>query len=60
MAMRQPSSKEGGVRRLILPALVLARSVSMLANVVTGFVLIEMGTTFGVPVGIASQIRTSA
>jgi hypothetical protein len=32
----------------------------MLANVVTGFVLIEMGTTFGVPVGIASQIRTSA
>jgi len=48
MALRQS--------KLTLPSLVLARFATQPAGLITGLLLIEIGLTFNVPVGVAGQI----
>ncbi|NQT08740.1 MFS transporter [Candidatus Bathyarchaeota archaeon] len=47
-------------RRLLLPAIVLSRFAAQPPGIITGILLIDIGMSFGVPVSIISQIRTSA
>ena len=47
-------------RRLLLPAIVLSRFAAQPPGIITGILLIDIGMSFGVPVSIMSQIRTSA
>jgi len=59
---KAPSSTGEGIssKRFILPSLVLARGVTQPPLIITGLLLIEVGNTFGVPVGVSGQIRTAS
>lgn len=46
--------------RFILSSLVFARGVTAPPLVITGLLLIDIGNTFGVPVGVSGQIRTAS
>lgn len=54
------TGEKGSHGRLILPSLVVSRCVTALPLIVTGLLMIEIGETFGVPVGISGQIRTAS
>ena len=54
------TGEKGSSGRTILPSLVIARCVVSPPLIVTGLLLIEIGNTFGVPVGVAGQIRTAS
>ena len=45
-------------RKLLLPSLVLSSFATQPPLIITGLLLIEIGLTFGYPVGVAGQIRT--
>jgi predicted MFS family arabinose efflux permease len=47
-------------KKLLLPAIVLSRFAAQPPGIITGILLIDIGISFGVPVSITSQIRTSA
>ena len=47
------------VGRLFLPSLVVSRFATTPPGIVLSFLLIEIGLTFGVPVGVAGQIGTA-
>jgi len=47
-------------KKLLLPAIVLSRFAARPPGIITGILLIDIGMSFGVPVSITSQIRTSA
>ena len=55
--MRDDSNEESVVKGLLLQLLASGFTVSS-TNIVTSLLLIEIGSTFGVSVGIAGQIRT--
>jgi len=46
--------------RLVLPTLFLTRFIMGTPGIVSGLLLIEMGASFGTPVGITGQIRTAS
>jgi len=46
--------------RLVLPTLFITRFVMGTPGIVSGLLLIEMGASFGTPVGITGQIRTAS
>ena len=48
------------VSKLIIPSLVISRSITALPTLVTGLLLIDIGETFNTPVGISGQIRTAS
>lgn len=54
------TGEKGSSGRLIFPSLVIARCVVPGPLIVTGLLLIEIGDTFGVSVGVAGQIRTAS
>jgi predicted MFS family arabinose efflux permease len=45
-------------KKLLLPSLVLSSFTTQPPLIITGLLLIEIGLTFGHPVGVAGQIRT--
>lgn len=47
------------VGRLFLPSLVVSRFATTPPGIVLSFLLIEIGLTFGVPVGVAGQVGTA-
>lgn len=47
-------------RRLLLPSLVMSSFATQPSLIITGLLLIDIGLTFGYPVGVAGQIRTTA
>jgi len=58
---RSSSSREvNSSTRLMLPSLVIARGVTQPPLIITGLLLIDIGNTFGVPVGVTGQIRTAS
>jgi predicted MFS family arabinose efflux permease len=46
--------------RLVLPSLIISRCVTVLPLLITGLLLIDIGDSFNIPVGIVGQIRTAA
>lgn len=48
------------VRRLVLPALVMSRFSNQGPSILTSLLLVDMGLSFGVSVGIMGQIMTAA
>jgi predicted MFS family arabinose efflux permease len=46
--------------RFTLTSLVFARGITAPPLVITGLLLIDIGNTFGVPVGVSGQIRTAS
>lgn len=56
-----PSPKEmTSPPTLVLPSLVMSRFSNQGASILTGLLLIDIGVTFGVSVGIMGQIRTAS
>ena len=58
MSKTSPHVKSHSSKRLILPALVLSRGATHPPLAVTSLLLIDIGLTFGCPVGLAGQIGT--
>jgi len=54
------NEKRNNPGRLVLPSLVLSRFATMPPTILTGLLLIDIGQTFGLTVGVAGQIRTAA
>ena len=52
--------KRKGNKRLFLPSLVIASFATQPPSLITGLLLIELGATFNLPVGLAGQIRTAS
>jgi len=50
----------GNPGKMILPSLVIARFATMPPNFLTGLLLIDIGESFGLSVGVTGQIRTAA
>ena len=50
--------KQNLFKRLVIPALILSRGATQPPVAVTGLLLIDIGLTFGHPVGVIGQIRT--
>lgn len=46
--------------RLILPSLVMSRFALQPSTLLVGLLLLDIGSTFGLPVGVAGQLRTAA
>ena len=60
MSEDQPSYNETSIEsRLFVPALALARYAPRGATLVVGLFMVEIGRTFGAPVGITSQLNTA-
>jgi predicted MFS family arabinose efflux permease len=53
-------SGDASVSRLFVPSLVLAAFSTQPPNIITSLLLIEIGLSFGVPVGVSGQLRTVA
>jgi predicted MFS family arabinose efflux permease len=58
--MVEKTHQPKAMSRLIIPALVISRSITALPTLVTGLLLIDIGETFNTPVGISGQIRTAS
>jgi DHA1 family inner membrane transport protein len=50
----------GNPGRMVLPSLVISRFATMPPNFLTGLLLIDIGASFGLAVGVTGQIRTAA
>ena len=46
--------------RMVLPSLVISRFATMPPGLLTGLLLIDIGESFGLAVGVTSQVRTAA
>lgn len=53
------TGEKGSVGRLFLPALVLSRFATTPSGIILSFLLIEIGLTFGLPVGVTGQLSTA-
>jgi predicted MFS family arabinose efflux permease len=53
------TEKKGSVGRLFLPSLVLSRFATTPRGIILSLLLIEIGLTFGLPVGVTGQIGTA-
>jgi len=53
------TGEKGSVGRLFLPSLVLSRFATTPPSIVLSFLLIEIGLTFGLPVGVTGQVGTA-
>ena len=53
-------SEVGSPGRLVLPALMLSRFLTNVPSLLISLLLVEIAATFGQPVGVAAQVRTSA
>jgi predicted MFS family arabinose efflux permease len=61
MAEESKTSLEAGTRRwLIVPSLTFTSFVTGTPGILTGLLLIDIGMTFGVPVGIMGQVHTAS
>lgn len=56
----ESSDKKHSFGRLVIPSLILSRLNMTPPRNVVGFLLIEIGVTFGYSIGVMGQIRTSA
>lgn len=56
----EPTPRTNAPGKLALLALILSRSATQPHLAVTGLLLIEIGLTFGTPVGVTGQIRTAS
>ena len=54
------SLEAGSRKRLILPSLTFTSFVTGTPGILTGLLLIDIGLTFGVPVGIMGQVHTAS
>jgi len=54
------NGKEGNPGRMLLPSLVISRFATMPPGFLTGLLLIDIGESFGLTVGVTGQIRTAA
>ena len=54
-----PTEEKGSVGRLFVPSLVLSRFATTPRSIILSFLLIEIGLTFGLPVGVTGQIGTA-
>lgn len=52
--------ESGSYPRLVLPSLVLSRFIIQSPSIVLGLLMIDIGVSFGLPVGIMGQISTAA
>ena len=53
------TGEKGSVGRLFLPSLVLSRFATTPSGIILSFLLIEIGLTFGLPVGVTGQLSTA-
>jgi predicted MFS family arabinose efflux permease len=53
------TGEKDSVGRLFLPSLVLSRFATTPPSIVLSFLLIEIGLTFGLPVGVTGQVGTA-
>lgn len=60
MSGNPPPIEKRSSGRLVLPSLVISRFAMVCPGILTGLLLIEIGLTFGCPVGIMGQIRTAS
>lgn len=58
MNSSKSTREESSSRRLLLPSLVISSFATQPPLIITGLLLIDIGLTFGYPVGVAGQIRT--
>lgn len=58
--MERQNERHNPIGRLILPTLYLSRFVSGTPSIVFGLLLIEIGQSFGSPIGITGQISTAS
>ena len=54
-----PTEEKGSVGGLFVPSLVLSRFATTPRSIILSFLLIEIGLTFGLPVGVTGQIGTA-
>jgi DHA1 family inner membrane transport protein len=52
--------EHGSYPRLVLPSLVISRFIIQSPSIILGLLLIDIGVSFGLPVGIMGQIGTAA
>jgi len=61
MNHRPPTSQEGASpRKLVIPSLFVSSFAVQLPAILIGLLLVDVGLTFGYPVGVTGQIRTCA
>ncbi len=53
------TGEKGSVGRLFLPSIVLSRFATTPSGIILSFLLIEIGLTFGLPVGVTGQLSTA-
>jgi DHA1 family inner membrane transport protein len=54
------NEKAGNLGRMLLPSIVISRFATMPPGFLTGLLLIDIGESFGLAVGVTGQIRTAA
>jgi predicted MFS family arabinose efflux permease len=58
--MGEAEETVGNPGRMVLPSLVFSRFATMPPGILTGLLLIDIGNTFGLAVGITGQVSTAA
>lgn len=53
-----PNDEKAAPGPLFLPSIVVSAFITMVPSLLTGMLLIDIGETFGTPVGVTGQIRT--
>jgi len=56
--MSVSTEEKGSAGRLVLPSLFVSEFATQPSAIVTGLLLVDIGLTFGYPVGVTGQIRT--